>query len=189
MPDPLAIVRVDVFDPPPRIGTDLFRRVAEAGPHALVPGHLARHQVPVPNGVVRRLPDQPVTQLTLPQGVVLPLAVNVLGDLIGQRGEVGQDGLGERLAAEHRQHADESAFHLQRIPGEGDHTLPLGPGRVADVRVVPNVVSEVRATVPGDATDLELAHFDTAVRTIPVCVLACTGLQLQHTRRLTRRAV
>ena len=153
-----------------------------------VPDHGAQRLVD-PQEVPARVDDchahRPVFEdpaealLAVEQRLVGAAALDAQRDGVGDRPQGLQRGLGQRPLREHRHHADQAVFDDQRVAGERDQPLALGPGGVDDARVAVELVGEHRPPVLGDEADLRLAHLHPRVRAVDAGVQPGARLQLE----------
>ena len=84
------------------------------------------------------------------------------------------------MAGEHRHHAYQPVVHDERVSGEGDHALPLGPLLVAHTGVAHHGVGQVGFALLGDQADLVLADRNPAVRAVQVRVQPGAGPEFEN---------
>ncbi len=123
----------------------------------------------------------------LAQFLLRLLARDARRDHLRHGGERRHRLLAQRVAGEHRQHADKPLLDDQWVAGERDHPLARCPVRVADARIGANRVGEVGPTLLRDQADLEHADRHTAVRAVEVGIEPSARPQFEHRSRAIER--
>src|SRR5579863_8609698 len=91
-----------------------------------------------------------------------------------------------RFSREHGQHADRAVSDAQWVAGEASHPFFLRPSSVTDSRIIEDIIRQMRFSFLCNHPNLELSHWNVAVRSVEMCVHARTGLQLQHLSIVTQ---
>lgn len=85
-------------------------------------------------------------------------AVDAQRDLAGDRSERIEQGLTHRLRRVHRQDAEQSILHHQRIRRPCDHARASRLRRIANERIGVQVIREERQALLSDSPDAVLPH-------------------------------
>src|ERR1700761_6819433 len=86
----------------------------------------------------------------------------------------------DRFSREHGQHSYHAFSDAQWVASEASYPLFLCPCSVTDSRIVEDIIGQVRLSFLCNHSNFELSHWNVAVKSVKMCVHACTGLQLQH---------
>ncbi len=97
-----------------------------------------------------------------------PLALDAQRDRVGDGAEHVEAVARQRLAREHRHHADTPVAQQQRVAGERHQALARRPGAVGHATVAGRVVGQEGPAMLRDETDLALADPDAPVLAVQV---------------------
>src|SRR5580704_15139143 len=92
----------------------------------------------------------------------------------------------DRFSREHGQHAYRAVSDAQWVASEASHPFFLCPCSVTDSRIIEDIIGQMRFSFLCNHPNFELSHRNVAVRSVKMCVHACTGLQLQHLSIVTQ---
>src|SRR5262249_6741084 len=112
------------------------------------------------------------------------LSLDPLRDRVGDGTQCIKRILAQGVTREHCDHSHKMIFNQERIARKSDHTLFLRPFLVANIRVINDIISEQRSSLPRNPAYLEFSDRHFAMGSIDMCVHSRAGLKFQHIVRM-----